>query len=258
MSLGYWLAILVVVAILILGVTSKLRCNTYSNVAVSPNGYAIPPKAIALHEAAREAGAKNEFQKAITLLQQARELAPNWEYPLYDMGWTYLLMGDVTKALDVYERVDQMLPGGFYTTKIAVDSLRREAKGEITKGSYLAYVLSEFEDPAKRGKEILEELVERSPNFPAAWARLASLASDNKKRLEICDKALAMEPDLQTKTALLICKAEALTALGQTDAAQKLLKIVINDPNMHAGQAALVRLGRLGNLRAESQPESSD
>jgi len=38
----------------------------------------------ALHQQAREAGGRGEYEKAIALLERASELAPEWPYPVYD------------------------------------------------------------------------------------------------------------------------------------------------------------------------------
>ncbi|MEE9234126.1 MAG: tetratricopeptide repeat protein, partial [Candidatus Acidoferrales bacterium] len=100
----------------------------------------IPAEARELHNKARQAG---DYHKALELLAEAHRLAPDWPYPLYDMAWTYLLQGDTAKALEYYEQVDRMAPRGFFTSKEALDCLRRETMGKLPSGSYLQLVLLE-------------------------------------------------------------------------------------------------------------------
>jgi hypothetical protein len=54
----------------------------------------IPRAAEALHQQAREAGGRGEYEKAIALLERASELAPEWPYPVYDRAFTHMLMND--------------------------------------------------------------------------------------------------------------------------------------------------------------------
>ncbi|HZH77249.1 MAG TPA: tetratricopeptide repeat protein, partial [Archangium sp.] len=83
-------------------------------------------KAMKLHGQARAIGETGNFAEALKLFEQARELAPEWPMPLYDIALTHLLMGDGAKALPVYEQVDTLVPQGFSDTKRVVECLRRE------------------------------------------------------------------------------------------------------------------------------------
>ena len=49
----------------------------------------------------------------VELLDQARRLAPNWAYPVYDTAFTYLLQGESAKAEERYAEVDRMRHAGF-------------------------------------------------------------------------------------------------------------------------------------------------
>ena len=44
------------------------------------------------------AGGAGDYKKAITLLERASSVAPEWPYPVYDMAFTYLLMKDAENA----------------------------------------------------------------------------------------------------------------------------------------------------------------
>ena len=60
----------------------------------------VPAQAFSLHQQAREAGSKGEYEAALAFLEEARKLAPDWPYPIYDAAYTYLLMGDSHNALE--------------------------------------------------------------------------------------------------------------------------------------------------------------
>jgi Flp pilus assembly protein TadD len=49
----------------------------------------IPAEAATLHERARREGQQGNYKAALSLLEQAAELAPRWAYPHYDMAFTY-------------------------------------------------------------------------------------------------------------------------------------------------------------------------
>ena len=69
-------------------------------------GDPIPAQAAALHEQARAAGRQGDYARALTLLDQARTLAPGWPYPVYDAAFTHLLQGNAARAEELYARVD--------------------------------------------------------------------------------------------------------------------------------------------------------
>jgi hypothetical protein len=58
----------------LLGVTGRVRYEIIGKGAV-------PAAAESLHRRARDAGGRGEYEKAIALLEQASELAPEWPYP---------------------------------------------------------------------------------------------------------------------------------------------------------------------------------
>src|SRR5262249_36254327 len=115
----------------------------------------VPEKAQELHRQGREAGGSGDYDKALALFTQARQLAPNWPYTVYDAAFTYLLKGEAGKAEELYAVVDHMAPRGFFTAKTALDCLRREKAGDLEPGSYKLYVTAEGEkDPAKKKSQL--------------------------------------------------------------------------------------------------------
>src|ERR1019366_8272650 len=82
-----------------------------------------------LHQRARLAGESGDYRKAITLLEQACNLAPEWPYPVYDMAFTYLLMKDTENARKYYRKTVDLSPRGFFSAITAIDTLDREKRG---------------------------------------------------------------------------------------------------------------------------------
>lgn len=203
--------------------------GTFEYEIVSTND--IPDKAHELHQQARQLGAAGEYEKAIKLLSEAELLAPNWPYPTYDMAFTFLLMKDFAKAREYYEKTVELSPRGFFTAVTALDTLNREATGDLPEGTYIAYVSLEWvEDPAKKA-EMINVLVERLPQFAPAWKEYALQLDDPTERLEAIENGLNANPDAETKGILLINKALTLSQQGQKKAAKEILGNLALDPN---------------------------
>jgi tetratricopeptide (TPR) repeat protein len=60
-----------------------------------------------------EYGRKGKFRKAAVEFQKAIELAPAEPYPPYELGYSLMLLGDVTGALQAFERAEELRPGFF-------------------------------------------------------------------------------------------------------------------------------------------------
>jgi tetratricopeptide (TPR) repeat protein len=183
----------------------------------------VPEKAQQLHRQGREAGGKGDYDRALTLFAEARKEAPKWPYPVYDAAFTYLLKDDAEKAEEFYAAVDKMAPRGFFTAKTALDCLRREKKGDLEPGTYKRYVMLEWERNRANKKAALEQMVKRSPRFPAAWKELALLQDNDTGKLELIEKGLSHEPDGEVRGILLINKALTLNKQGKRDEAVRIL-----------------------------------
>lgn len=68
------------------------------------SGQPVSEQAELLHERARAAGARGDYEQALALFAEARVLAPGWAYPVYDSAFTYLLTGDTVRAEELYAR----------------------------------------------------------------------------------------------------------------------------------------------------------
>ena len=183
----------------------------------------IPEQAQLLHQQARQAGMSGNHKKAISLLDQASNAAPQWPYPIYDRAYEHLLMQDFEGARKDYQKTLELAPRGFFTAITAVDTLTREHKGELPTGTYLAYVSLEWINDPQKKREAVQQMVELVPGFAPAWKELAALIDDDTERLTVIETGLAAHPDAETKGMLTINKALLLNNKGDHDAAVRLL-----------------------------------
>jgi tetratricopeptide (TPR) repeat protein len=200
----------------------------------------VPPEAKRLHEQARIAGGRGDYDQALDLLKRAQALAPTWPYPLYDAAFTHLLQGDYAKAETLYAEVDRMAPRGFFTCKTSLDCLRRERRGEVPPGFCKAFALLELVDKPTK-KRALEGIVAKWPTFAAAWWQLVTLIEDADARLYAIEKGLEANPDAETKGMLLINKAVTL-ARHDKEGAIRMLHEVVDDPDSTMGAQALAKV----------------
>jgi tetratricopeptide (TPR) repeat protein len=190
----------------------------------------VPAEAESLHEQARHAGGAGDYKKAITLLQRASSLAPAWPYPEYDMAFTYLLMKDTENARKHYQKTVELAPRGFFTALTALDTLDREAKGDLPNGTYLVYLSLEWMDDPGQKADVVRELVKRVPGFAPAWKEQAMRADGDPEKLDAIEKGLAANPDGETRGILLINKALIIDRSGDHDSAVRLLGELALDP----------------------------
>jgi len=204
------------------------------------------PEAKALHEKAREAGARANDPEALAPLTKAATLAPDWPYPIYDRAFTHLLMNNFEAALTDYEQTLKLAPRGFFTAHVAVDTLLREKRGQFPQGLYLAYVTLEAERDPERRRTVLQQLVQMYPRFAPGWQKFADLADTSDERLKRIEVGLAADPDPETFGMLKLNQAFALQALGKSDAATGILRALVSDPKstlatVASANAALTR-----------------
>jgi tetratricopeptide (TPR) repeat protein len=189
----------------------------------------VPAEAKSLHQQAREAGGAGDYKKAIDLLGKASKLAPQWPYPVYDLAFTYLLMGEAENATEHYRKTIELAPRGFFTAITALDTLLREKKGALPAGTYLAFLSIEWADSREQAV-MVRQLVERVPAFAPGWEKLAALIDDDAERLTAIEKGLAANPDAETRGSLQIAKALIMNRRGQHEGAVKLLGELALDP----------------------------
>ncbi|MCP3974605.1 MAG: hypothetical protein GY720_08945 [bacterium] len=195
-----------------------------------------------LHEKGRTAGHGGEHDRAIELFARATELDPEWPYPRYDAAFAYLLKGDAAAAEEHYRQVDRLAPRGFFTSKVAVDCLRREREGLVTPGVYLEYVLLELESDADKKRSVLMAILKDNPKFPPGWQLLAAMTKDPKDRLRAIEQGLSHSPDATTRGDLLIQKAIMLGQADKSAEAAAILRQVLSDPERTLENEAIATL----------------
>jgi tetratricopeptide (TPR) repeat protein len=193
----------------------------------------VPAEAMRLHDEARAAGGRGEYDRALELLDRARKLAPRWPYPAYDAAYTYELMGDPVRAEALYLEVDQLAPRGFFTCKTSLDCLRRERAGAVPKGFCKTYAMIEFLEPAAK-KSALEGVVAELPSYAPAWQQLSTLLDEeggDDAMLHAIEQGLKGNPDGETRGMLLINKALILDRRGDRDGAIQILGALALEPS---------------------------
>jgi tetratricopeptide (TPR) repeat protein len=189
----------------------------------------VSPQASQLHQQSRHEGQQGNYLAALELLEQAHKLAPEWPYPVYDMAYTYLLQEDINNAVKYYTLVNQLAPGGFFTTKTALHTLKKEVNGNYPKGLYLAYLRIEWTNSIAQKEKIARNLIERVPDFAPAWKELANCLEESPQKLVAIEQGLQANPDLETKGMLLINKAIVLFNQGKHQEAIDILGYLIVD-----------------------------
>lgn len=203
---------------------------------------AIPEEAVRLHEEGRAAGAAGDAAGALERFLRARELAPAWPYPPYDIAFTYLLDGNLAAAEQWYAHVDTLAPRGFFTAKTSLDLVRRELRGELPEGFTAHFTRLEWETEETRFgayAKITEEL----PELGAGWKAFASVLEGNA-RLVALDRGLACDCDDETYGMLVLNKALALRERGDAAGAARLLDELLASPRCTAAAEALARHAR--------------
>jgi len=201
----------------------------------------IPPEASRLHEMAREAGRRGDYEQALGLLGRAHSVVPDWPYPPYDIAYTHLLMGDTAKALEWYEKVDRVAPRGFFTCKTTLDCLRREQDGSLPSGFSKAFAMLELIADKAQKKAILESIVVKFPDFSPAWRDLTNFLEDEESRMGAITKGLECNPDEDTRGVLLIKLAVLLNHRGDRKRAIEILGELALDPQSTLTTEALAK-----------------
>jgi tetratricopeptide (TPR) repeat protein len=203
----------------------------------------VPGRAQLLHERGRAAAEGGDYGHALASFGEARALAPDWAYPVYDAAFTYLLMGDLVRAEELYAEVVRMEPRGFYTCKTTLDVVRRERAGELSAGFSRAWVRLEYLDETRK-RAAAEAITRRYPSFAPAWRELAKFLDDPNDRERAIETGLAADPDDDTRGMLLLSRASILRRRGRHDEAALILNGLASDtsPSLVAGAWAKAML----------------
>ena len=189
----------------------------------------IPQKAKEYFEKARQLAQNGQDQAAIESYEAAAQLAPDWPDPLFEMAFQYLLLQAFEKALHYYLKVDALKKDGFYNTKTAIWGLEKEQSGVFPSGLYLAYAQTEWLKDTARNLEILEEIVDRFPDYAPAWKALSDQLEQPEGRMEVIKYGLeCSDIDAETKGGLLINKALVTQLLGDREYAKSQLQAFLS------------------------------
>lgn len=208
-----------------------------------------------LLEKGRKAGAAGDYATAIELFDEAHDNAPGWEYPVYEAAYTYLLMGNDEKSQEYYRRVNKLAPNGFFNTQQAIVCLQRELDGDVERGTYRRLVLLDRANPST-ARLVARGIVAKTPDYAAAWERVAFFTEDPKKAQEAVDKGLAANPDPFTRDSLRMRRAIITHNAGDTAAAIRMLRKMLADPDLTVPVEAQIKIvlpGMRRSLDAGSQ-----
>jgi len=198
------------------------------SVSTPDAGPKIPPEAEKVFDEGEKLGSHGAYAQALLKFQKASELAPSWAYPIYEMAYTHLLLGDPEKALEEYRRTDALEPHGFFTSKTALWTLEREQDGRLPKGLYAAYVALEGTD-SKTKASGLAQILAIAPDYPPALKQKALLTEALSEREALIERALALSPDQDTYGILILNKASLQFGAGKQAEARALLQKLIAD-----------------------------
>ena len=202
----------------------------------------INEQANLLHLEAREAGQAGNYQLAIEKLLEVMTIEPLWAYPVYDLAFTYLLVGDFDNALKYYRETDVLEPDGFFTTKTAIYTLEGEKEGLFPEGLYTFYMQIEWTDEPEKKYHIAKQIVDNVPAFAPAWKEIAYQQTDPEERLYSIEQGLAGNPDRETKGILLLNKAMIISEKGDKETAKKLLSEIIESQETTISNSAIAKV----------------
>ena len=202
----------------------------------------INEQANLLHLEAREAGQAGNYQLAIEKLLEVMTIEPLWAYPVYDLAFTYLLVGDFDNALKYYRETDVLEPDGFFTTKTAIYTLEGEKEGLFPEGLYTFYMQIEWTDEPEKKYHIAKQIVDNVPAFAPAWKEIAYLQTDPEERLYSIEQGLAGNPDRETTGILLLNKAMIISEKGDKETAKKLLSEIIESQETTISNSAIAKV----------------
>lgn len=202
----------------------------------------VPQEARALHDQGRTAGSEGSYDRALSLFAEAAAMAPRWPFPVYDSAFSYLRMGDSTRALECFRRTLDLAPGGFYMAVTAVQALEREEVGSLPRGTFFAYSHLEWIDDSETKEALVRQLTAAAPKFAPAWNALAGLLTDDTARLRAIEQGLAADPDPDTRGVLLVNRALILFNQGKHEEATAILGVLALDPASSPASATQAKM----------------
>lgn len=206
----------------------------------------IPEKAVDHYNKGRIHGEKGEYALALDWFKQTLKIAPNWSYPLYDMAYVLLFLGEWQKAYNLYKQVDKIYPRGFYATKTAIHTLSRETKNKLPGDTYKFFLTIKQEEDMDRKDELLDYLLDRCTEFAPAWLEKYKTVNSQNEQLFCLSKGLSYNSDPETKGLMLINQAVVFLNSNRKTEAYNILSELVFDENLtlqneHLAKALLAR-----------------
>ncbi len=196
------------------------------------NKSGIPEKAIENYYKGRLQGEKGEYTLALDWFKQALKIAPNWSYPLYDMAYVLLFLGERQKAYNLYIQVDKMHPRGFYAVKTAIHTLEREIKAELPGDTYKFFLTIKQEIDIDKKDDLLDYLLDRCTNFAPAWLEKYKTVNSQNEQLFCLSKGISYDSDAETKGLMLINQAVVFLNSNRKTEAYNILSELVFDKNL--------------------------
>jgi tetratricopeptide (TPR) repeat protein len=215
--------------------------GNYDFEIVGGGDYEISVEANRLHQQGRQLGAAGKYEESSDCFLKAHQLAPKWPYPLYDLAYNYLLKEDFEKAREYYTKTVELAPRGFFTAITALDTLEREAAGDLPERTYLSYLSLEWVEEGEQKSQMVKLLTEKYPDFAPGWKEYALLCEAPADSLAAIEKGLTADPDAETEGILLLNKAMTLNEMGQHAEAVDILGNLAVDPSTTFGNEQLAK-----------------
>jgi tetratricopeptide (TPR) repeat protein len=192
----------------------------------------------------RQAVSQGQYDAAIELFSDAGQNSPDWEYPVYETAWAYLMAGDFSDAESYFNRLNEMVPHGFFNSQQAADCLRREREGEVPHGTYRRMMGLE------RGSHdtalfVLRDLLDRYPGYALGWERLSQFREDPKGILDAIQRGMKAQPDPFTRDQMRLRKALLADIQGNTKKAIASLDALVKDPDLSMPIEAQIKIARV-------------
>eukprot|EP01084_Bolivina_argentea_P300772 518713_1 len=103
-------------------ITMKEVEQGVSESQIKPNsGNPIPPTAKTIYQEAIQKRSNGKYKEARDELLFAHNIVPQWEYPLYELAYTYLLQKDYKNALFWYKKYRDRIPNSSECNEKIVD-----------------------------------------------------------------------------------------------------------------------------------------
>ncbi len=185
-----------------------------------------------LYKQAQAAGNSRKYDKALKLFIDSSLAARHWPAPVYGAGWSYIMQGDLEKAIDAYKQADRLAPRGYKNTKLAIDTLQREIDGKLPPATYMRFELLMANTPPDKRREKLDKMLKEAPEFPGGWRVLSTMQDNDEEAMKLIELAMSYKPDPETMGHLMVNKAILLDRVGQKKEAMDILGALATNPEL--------------------------